>query len=200
MADKSICDLMEEFRPIIESLIDRSLQKKRECGFLVCRENDDLSIAGVCEGTECSIKKLVGCEGKDIGLFHTHPRAYTPAMSGADVTYAVYHDHDFSCIGASGGVKCWSFDKSNPQYQEIKRRQEEIIEDRRKLSNTVTQYNKDLEAWKAGDVEVEKRVLLAKSAEIKRWRSRYETKKSRFKNKAKEYSPLFSKECLMFRI
>jgi len=165
----------------------------------VCRENDDLSIAGVCEGTECRIE-IEGCEGKDIGMFHTHPRAYTPAMSGADVTYAVYHDHDFSCIGASGGVKCWSFDKSNPQYQEIRRRQDMINEDRHMFNNTIARYNKDLEAWETGSEEVERRVLLAKSAEIKRWRREYELNKSRLHIKAREDSPLFTQECLMFRI
>ena len=200
MADKSICDLMEEFRPIIESLIDRSLQKNREYGFLVCREDDDLSIAGVCEGTKCRINNIEGCEGKDVGMFHTHPSAYTPAMSGRDVTYAVYHNHDFSCIGTRGSVKCWFFDKSNPQYQEIRRIQDRIDEDRRDFNKTIARYNKDLEAWEAGGVEVERRILLAKSAENKRWRRRYKNNKSRLNIKAREECPLFTEECLMFRI
>jgi len=200
-ADKSICDLMEEFRPIIESLIDRSSQKNREHGFLVCRENDNLSIASVCEGDECHIEKLEGCEGKDVGLFHTHLHVTTmPEMSGMDVTYSIKCDHDFSCVGARRGVKCWSFDKSHPQYQEIKRRQGTIGEDRLKFNNAIALYNKDLEAWEAGDVEVEKRVLLAMSADIKRWRRRSEINESRLNSDARKAYPVFTKECVMREI
>jgi len=202
MSDKSICELMEEFRPIIDSLIDRTLQTNREQGFLVCKEDDDLSIAGVCEGTSCQIKYMKDCEGKDVGVFHTHPRVYERVMSGGDTIYAIDQNHDFSCVGTRMGVKCWTFDKSSPLHQEIKEGLDEMHEDGHELVDTIDRFNEDLEAYKtkkaAGeDVELERTSLRTRRGDIKRLRRRYMTNRRILKRKARDEYPSFTKECEM---
>lgn len=166
---ESICRQLKTagYKPDMNKLIDKSLEKDREYGISFCKNGEDPVVIGPLEGSKRHIT-LPNCTSehpKLVATFHTHPIVDTPWMSPPDRRQMLARGAP-SCIGAKDGIECWYL-KNEETTKEMKKGWVDWETHTRAANKMIEKYNKALQGTiDIGEVEMadlEFNVIVARS-------------------------------------
>lgn len=103
-------------RPMLANLfsqIRRSVETRRERGFVIRGDAEKPRFGGLCIGDECSVQ--TGENWGEYGDFHTHPKTGMPYPNSIDLIGTLLRSHKTICVGAVDDkgpvVNCFATDQ-----------------------------------------------------------------------------------------
>lgn len=142
------------FIPKMMHAVKLAKKKRKEHGFVVCKDGDQLIDSEMCVGEEHCVQLKPCGWGNYFLEFHTHSKSSIILPSVDDVVGDLKNRTDFVCIGlprGDGFIRCYQYDNENPKLRDLIYAYNNVDNDphsRMKALSMATDFTKPVKEWK----------------------------------------------------